>query len=193
MILYHMSDTLCVGDVLKRDFKDNLSLAEPFVKALSVSEECFNSVFLSAKYLRASLKKFGLCDMQTDHIKWAAEGIFEYIRRAEFPKLPCRLTGSYFFDSIENCRELFEEDWGSASEEERSKIRLFEVELNDSAPRKFDMRLFDEAYDLLWENENPAEIIPIARKYFSGEIIGTAEILSEAPARVIRDITEQLR
>lgn len=46
MTLYHISDTLKPGDFLSNGFfKDNISLAGPFVQALNKDENCFYSVF----------------------------------------------------------------------------------------------------------------------------------------------------
>lgn len=66
-------------------------------------------------------------NMDTYFVKWASEGIFEYVRQNEFPEFPNRIESNYFFDSIESSKRLFEEDWGEADQEERDKIRLFEV------------------------------------------------------------------
>ena len=41
MILYHMSDTLKLGDEMALDFKKTMNLAQPFVQALEQSEDCF--------------------------------------------------------------------------------------------------------------------------------------------------------
>ena len=53
MILYHMSDTLKLGDEMTLDFKKTMSLAQPFVQALEQSEDCFYAMVLNGKYLRA--------------------------------------------------------------------------------------------------------------------------------------------
>ena len=41
MILYHMSDTLKLGDEMALDFKKTMNLAQPFVQALEQSQDCF--------------------------------------------------------------------------------------------------------------------------------------------------------
>lgn len=194
MKVYHMSDTLQLGMVLSPDYKEQMELTQPFVQALERSEDCFYAMLLNAKYLRAVLKKFGLMDMQTNYTKWATEGIFEYVRKTEFPHCCCRLTGNYFFDDLENCRELFEVDWGNASPEERSKIKLYEVELEDSAPEKYDMRLFDEAFDAMWEHEDIQTAFQCARRYFNGDLSGNPmpEILSEQKAVAVAERSDYL-
>ena len=85
MILYHMSDTLAEGKELTPDYKKNSSLVEPFVKALDISVEMFQTLMLNAGYFGSVLEKYHLSGMPTHEIKWGTEGIFEYIRRKEFP------------------------------------------------------------------------------------------------------------
>lgn len=195
MKLYHMSDTLKPGMELSNNFKRNWELTEPFVQALERSKDCFYSVYFSAKFMSESLKRFGMADMQTDYVKWAAEGVFEVVRRREFPRCCCRLKSNYYFDSISACRKLYEIDWGKAPEDERAKIRLFEVELSASEVCRHDMRLFDEAYDDLWDHDNISRTIDFARRYFSGEQTEQAiwEIVSDKKAVTVSDLTEYLR
>lgn len=62
---------------------------------------------------------------------------------------------------------------------------------------KYDMTLFDKAYDLLADLESPdevAESYDIARAYFRGTLSQdyTIEILSEGKAKVINDISTLL-
>ena len=51
MNLYHISDTLRLGETMSQDYKQNLELALPFTEALERSEDCFYAMLLSAKYL----------------------------------------------------------------------------------------------------------------------------------------------
>ena len=95
MILYHMSDTLKLGDELALDFKKTMSLAQPFVQALEQSEDCFYAMVLNGKYLRAVLGKFKLWEW-SDYVKWSVEGAFEYIRKTEFPDCISRIRCNYF-------------------------------------------------------------------------------------------------
>ena len=194
MKVYHMSDTLRLGGELSVNYKKYWELTEPFVQALERSEDCFYGVYFAAKFMRESLDRFGMADMQTDYVKWAAEAVFEYVRRQEFPGRCCRLKCNYFFDDIASCRELFEIDWGKASEEERLKIRLFEIELSAETADRLDMRLFDEAYDDLWETDDITRIVDLARRYFAGESTGHPvwEIASDRKAVAVRDVSEYL-
>ena len=122
MRVYHMSDTLCLGAELSVNYKKYWELTEPFVQALERSEDCFYGAYFAAKFMRESLYRFGMADMQTDYIKWAAEAVFEVVRRREFPQCCCRLKGNYFFDDLSSCRELFAIDWGKAPEEEDQAV-----------------------------------------------------------------------
>ena len=195
MKVYHMSDTLCLGAELSLNYKKNWELTEPFVQALEKSTDCFYGIYFAAKFIGEALDRFGMADMQTDYVKWAAEGIFEYVRRKEYPQCCCRLKGNYYFDDLASCRELFEIDWGRASAEERSKIRLFEIELTAADLPRHDMRLFDQAYDDLYEKDDITNVICLARRYFSGEKTEHPiwEILSDQKAVAVRDLTEYLR
>ena len=157
MILYHMSESLEEGKELIPDYMKNASLVEPFVKALNTSVEMFQILMLNAEYFGSVLAKYELSGMPTHEIKWGTEGIFEYIRRKEFPDQIGRVKCNYFYPDLKRCSELYYEDWGEASEEERAKIRLYEVE---AAGRTavYDMRLFDEAFDILYEGTAAADI-----------------------------------
>lgn len=195
MKVYHMSDTLRLGMKLTPDFKRYWDLTQPFVQALERGEDCFYGMLFAVKFMGESLDRFGMSDMQTDYVKWATEGVFEYVRKREYPQCCCRLKSHYFFDDISACRELFKIDWGRAPKEERAGIRLFEIELSDSNVHRHDMRLFDRAYDDLCETDNIANVIECARRYFSGGHTEHPiwEIVSDQNAVAVCDVTEKLR
>ena len=194
MILYHMSDTLKLGDEMALDFKNTMSLAQPFVQALEKSEDCFYAMVLNGKYLRAVLGKFKLWEW-SDYVKWSVEGAFEFIRKTEFPHCVSRIQCNYFYDNLDACKILYEYDWGQASEEERRQIHLFEVELDADFVEKRDMRIYDEAYDAMSDHEDVTAVLSCARKYFAGEQTASPvwDIMSNKPARATRDITTILR
>ena len=194
MILYHMSQTLKCGDELTPDHQKNMTLVQPFVQALEQSLDCFYGMVLNGKYLYAVLGKFRLWEW-SDYAKWATEGAFEYIRKTEFPDSYSRMKSNYFYDDLPNCKKLFEYDWGSESEEEQQKVRLFEVEVHDATPQERDMNIYDEAYNAMSEKQNVQLVLACARRYFSGEQTAEPvwEILSDKPAVVCRDITACLR
>ena len=196
MILYHMSDSLKEGDKLTLDYKNNASLVEPFVKALNISIEMFQILMLNADYFGSVLAKYNLGGMPTHELKWGTEGIFEFVRRKEFPEQIGRIRCNFFYPNFERCGELYYEDWGEAPEEEREKIRLFEVNV-EGKTTSYDMRLFDEAFDYLYDHntaEDIAHCMDLARKYFRGEQGDdpVMEILSDGEATAVREIDKKL-
>ena len=195
MKVYHMSDTLALGAALTPGYTAPLDLARPFLGALARGEDCFFGAFQAARFLGEGLARLGTSGMETDAVKWAVEAVFEDVRRREFPQSVCRLTGNYYFRELAFCRELFREDWGRAPAAERARIRLFEVELEDSAPDCRDMRWFDAAYDGFWEADDDLEPVrEKARRYFAGAATDRPvwELLSGCPAVSCRDLTPLL-
>lgn len=194
MAFYHMSQSLALGDELKPDFTGCASLCRPFVQALQVSEECFYGMILNGKYMYAVMCKSGLREW-SDYAKWATEAAFEFVRLTEFPHCLGRLESNYFYDDLEDCRMLYEYDWGTASEEERAQVRLYEVLLEDEQPQKYDMRLFDRAYDAMSEHQDVKAALSCARSYYSGAASAEPvwEWLSRKRARAVRDLSALLR
>ena len=194
MSLYHMSQTLALGDELKADFDRISALCQPFIQALERGEECFYTMVLNGKYLFAVLSKFRLREW-SDYAKWATEGAFEYIRRTEYPDCPSRLYSMFYYDDLTNCRKLYEYDWGEETEEERNKVHLFEIELQDPEPKRFDMCLYDAAYDAMSDHQDVQAVLENARAYFSGGRTDRPvwEILSDRKAVAVKDVTEVLR
>ena len=195
MKLYHLSDTLKLGEAMSLDYKKNFELALPFTQALERGEDCFYSMLFNAKYLKAVLKKFGMQDMPTNYVKWAVEGVFEYIRKTEFPSSYSRLLSNYFYDNLEDIKRLYEVDWNMTEKEDRFNFHLYEIQLEDENPQKRDMLLFDTAFDAMWDRDDLETVIHSARRYFAGEASDDPvwEILSEKPARAAVDITHYLR
>ncbi len=193
MKAYHMSETLNVGDILKTDYQELANLAQPFIQALQRSLDCFYGMVLNGKYVYAVLDKFGLREW-ADYAKWSTEGVFEFIRKTEFPHAVSRLKCNYFYDDLDNVKRLFEYDWENEPEEVKNKIRLFEVELNDGTARKYDMTIFNRAYDAMEKNQDIEAVFACARRYFSGEHSQNPiwEILTERNIRVDKDVTNLL-
>lgn len=194
MILYHMSQTLALGDALKPDYPNSKRLVQPFVQALEKSEDCFYGMVLNGKYLCAILEKCNLREW-SDYAKWATEGAFEFIRRTEFPDSYSRLDSNYFYENLADSKKLFESDYDCEDEEERQKVHLFEVEVEDISPQHRDMNIFNEAYDTMSETQDISIVISCARRYFVGEQTKDPvwEILSDKPARAVKDISEYIR
>ena len=193
MKLYHMSQTLQLGDTIVADFQKCLPLVQPFVQALERSEDCFYGMVLNGKYLYAMLDKFKLWEW-ADYAKWATEGAFEFIRQTEFPDSNSRMGSTYLFDNLPDIQRHFQEDWGNEDEEEQEKVHLFEIEAEEACLQKRDMNIFNEAYDAMSETQNIPLVLDCARRYFSGQQSATPawEILSAGPAKAVADITEQL-
>lgn len=194
MIVFHMSETLKLGDTLDGEYQDKTELISPFVKALEKSTDCFYAMLLNGKYVRAVMRKSGLREW-SNYVKWSAEGAFEYIRKTEFPHCCSRVVCNYFYDSLPNCKRLFDYDWGEEPDEVRNAIRLYEVELEDKCPQRCDMRLFDEAYDAMEDEENLQKVLDLARRYFAGGCSDEPiwELMSIKPARATKDISDFLR
>ncbi|MDD5898633.1 MAG: hypothetical protein PUD63_12430 [Clostridia bacterium] len=157
------------------------------------SIDCFYAMVLNGKYLRAVLGKFKLREW-SNYVKWSVEGAFEYVRQTEYPQCCSRIRCNYFYDDLAACKSLFAYDWGDATEEERSQIHLFEMQVDAETVERRDMRLYDEAYDAMRDAEDVAKVLDCARCYFAGE--GTPdpvwEVLSDKPARAVEDVTEIL-
>ena len=166
-----MSQTLQVGDKLKAGYKRNEIRCREVISTLEQSEQCLETTI-------APMKLQG--DEWREYVKWCVEGIFEFIRETEFSFLPSRLNCSYYFDNIEYYKVLYEAGWALKSEEEK--------------PTKYDMLLFDEAFDVMLNTKNIKGVVECARKYFSGECSNDPvwEIMSDKPAIATKDITEIL-
>ena len=191
MKLYHISDTLKLGETMKQDYKNNFELVSPFVQALEKSEDCFYGMLLNAKLMKSILGKFGLRVMQTNYVKWATEGIFEFVRKTEFPESYSRLLSNYFYDNLADIKHLFEVDWNMKEKPERFDFHVYGIEVEDDSPQKRDMLLFDEAFDVMWNSDDYHTAFDCARKYFSGESTSEPvwEIMSDKTAIAVEDLS----
>ena len=68
------------------------------------------------------------------------------------------------------------------------------MEVDDPAPQRRDMSVFDEAYDAIERQELDAALAA-AERYFRGEASAGPvwEILSDRPAKAVQDLTHLLR
>lgn len=191
---YHMSETLRVGDILETDHQELRKLAEPFVQALERSLDCFYGMVLNGKYLCAVMEKSGLREW-SDYVKWSVEGAFEFIRRTEFPDAVSRLNCNFFYDDLEKSRRLYEYDWGEEPEEVRNRIHLFEVMLEEDAVQRYDMSIYDQAYEAMEEKQDVQTVMACARRYFAGEHTEEPvwELLCGGNVHIAEDITSFLR
>ncbi len=194
MKAYHMSETLRSGDTLKVDYQKIMILVEPFIQALEHSADCFYGMVLNGKYLYAVLEKSGLREW-SDYVKWSTEGAFEFIRRTEFPDALGRLECNYYYEDLENVRRLYEYDWGEEPEEIQSRIHLFEVTLEEDTLQRYDMNIYDQAYEAMEKRQDVQVVLNCARKYYGGEHTEEPvwEILCNRNIQVTEDITRLLR
>ncbi len=193
MIVYHYSQTLREPDVPEPGHQNLTALCEPFIQALEYSRDCFYGMLLSGKYLYAVMDRSNMREW-SDYAKWATEGIFEYIRKKEFPQCISRLHCIYFCAGLSDCIRAFQEDWGEETEEERAKVHLFEAEVPDSCLEMRDIALFDAAYDAIADRQDLDTAAGCARRYYAGEHGAEPkwECLSTARALAVRDISSLL-
>ena len=192
--LYHISPTLQLGDTLTPDHDQIMVIVEPFVQALEQSTDCFYGMILNGKYLQAVFGKFGMWGW-SNYAKAATEAAFEFIRKTEFPDSLSRMRCNFFLDDLHDCKLLYDYDWGQESQEVQEKVHLFEVEVEDEAPQRRDMCIYDEAFRAMVKTQNVPLVLNCARSYFRGEQTPYPvwEILSEKPAKAVTDISGYLR
>lgn len=190
MTVYHISQTLRAGNPLDSGHGGFDRLAEPFLQALNMGEDWLRIMLLQGKYLLEVMQRSSLREW-ADYAKWSTEAVFEHVRRREFPHRPSRLHCCFYYESIEQCRRFYHEDWDGERPEVRSGIRLLAVALDDPAPARFDMNLYDMAYEAMEKRQDLGTAMKLANRYFSGE--GTAEpvweILSACPAMAVRELS----
>lgn len=191
MRVYHMSQTLKPGDTLRPDFQRCRDLAMPFVRALMRGEDCFYAMVYGGQYLRAIFDHSRLTREWVDEVKWATEGIFEYIRLREYPDRISRLNCNYYFDDLDTLKVLFQYDWGSEPEE-AAKVHIYAMELPEEEPQYCDMRLFDEAYDAMEKGQDLNTALQCARRYFASARTSepVMELLSEKSAVITGEMTQ---
>lgn len=193
MTLYHTSDSLKLGDTLNADHLHRAEVVEPFLQALLRSEDCFYAMLMSVVYMTNVFYRNNIRD-RVDHPKYATEAIFEYVRRTQFPDCSSRVRSNYFYDDLPLCRAFYHMTWDHASEELRSCVRMYEIDVDQSTVDKRDMCIYDIAYKNMCEEADIALITECARRYFAGEATDEPvwEYLSEAPAIAARDVTHLL-
>ena len=194
MIVYHYSQTLKAGDCLEPGHLDFTDLCEPFMQALAHGRDCFFGMLLNGKYMFALLNRSNL-RYWADYAKWATEGLFEYVRRTEYPQCVSRLKCNYFCADLNDCIRMFNEDWGEEDEEERKKVHLFEVEVPKDSLEMRDISVYDAAYDAINDEQDVDAAIGHARKYFEGHCGAKPnwEYLSASDAKAVKDISHYLR
>ncbi|MBO4887188.1 MAG: hypothetical protein J5589_02600 [Firmicutes bacterium] len=193
MIVYHYSQTLKEGDRLEPGHSDYTDLCEPFIQALAQSRDCFLGMLLNGRYMFAVLNRSGL-RYWANYAKWATEGLFEYVRRKEYPQCVSRLKCNYFCAGLVESVKMFQEDWGEEDEEEKAKMHLFEVEASEESLEMRDISIFDAAYDAIDLKQDIDTALTFARKYFDGDHSDEPrwEYLSAGDAKAVKDISHYL-
>ena len=175
MLLYHYSvDSYRDGGELINDFKNNCRFAEPFLLALEKGEDCFWSVFFSAMSYARELCALGLRKHE-NYTKDAVEGIFEWVRRREFPtdsasrlKADCIDSGDFSVD----------------------QVKLLEVEVDAARVFRYDQSFYNRAIDVMEQKRDLETVIALAKAYFSKQRSEEPliEILSDGKNHVVREI-----
>ena len=194
MIVYHYSQTLKEGDMLEPGHSDFTDLCDPFILALTRGRDCLYGMLLNGKYMFAVLNRSDL-RYWADYAKWATEGIFEYIRRTEFPGCVSRLRCSYLCAGLEDCIRMYHEAWDEEDEDDRNKVHLFEIETDGSGIEERDISVFDAAYDAISERQDIDAAVGYARRYFAG-MHGDGpswELLCDGKATAVKDISYMLK
>lgn len=185
--LYHFGLNLKVGDILIPDYHKKSRLVLPYVQALNKGRDVFENMLIQGRYLKEVMCRSGLREW-SDYCKWAAEGLFEYIRQQKFPDRYSRIKSNYFFDTAEKCRTLYKADYIDAGD--FGGEELFEAEVQDISPQYFDMNIYDKAYKAIENEESIETLNGIAEKYWNFETttFPNFEILSDKKAVITKKL-----
>ena len=193
MKLYHTSDSLQLGQKLNPEFWEHRWLIDPFLDALRRSEDCFYGMMLGQRYLYSVF-------VRQKWANWAVaprhptEAVFEYIRQTEFPDHVSRISSNYFYDDLNSCKHFYRITWSEADEEFKQRVHMYEIETDQTALTKRDMRLYDLGLDALQDRLDIQAAKDAARRYFSGDQTEDPiwEYLSEKEAVAAVDVTHLL-
>lgn len=192
MILYHYSvNSYQSGDSLYNDYKNFYQFAEPFFLALQKGEECFWSTYFSAMYYSRELCTLGLRKYE-NYLKDAVEGIFEYIRQAEFhDNSVSRIGCVYYCETAEEAVAYLKEDCIENGEFTIEQVKLLEVEVIDGSIYQYDQNFFNQAERIMETERDLRKVLELARKYFSLERTERPliEILSDGENKILREIS----
>ena len=189
MRLYHIGVSLEAGMTLINNYNKIDTLVEPFLMALGKGDPTFEALLIEARYIRAVMRKNRMREW-SNYAKWATEAIFEDVRRREFSGRYSRIGSVFYYDTLESCRKLYQEDYVEPGDADET-VGMFEIEVDDSAPQRFDMRIYDDALNTIEECHNIQFARECAREYFNGSHSEKRleEILSDKKATVVRKIS----
>jgi hypothetical protein len=187
MRLYHIGEGLEEGMVLVPGYRKLETLVEPFLMALDRGEDAFSLMLIESRYFRAVMRRSKLREW-SNYVKWSTEAVFERVRTQEFPDCPGRLASLYYYGDRGLSLRLYREDYPGPAD--REGVGLYEVEVEDEAPRAFDMALYVEAYAAMEEGHDLPSVRDCARRYFGGcrTAEPVVELLSDRKATVLREL-----
>lgn len=189
MKLYHYSVDSYKGAMhLTNDFKNNYQFAEPYILALRESREVFKTVYYSTMYMSREVKALGLRKYE-NYQKDAVEGIFEYVREAEFSDKTSRLRCIYYCESEQEAIAYANDDCLADGLFSKDQVVLLEVEVEDSSICRYDQTYFNKALEVIKDNDIES-VFNYARQYFSGQKSETPliEVVADGNNTVIRSI-----
>lgn len=189
MRLYHIGIALREGMTLVNDFNKIDTLVEPFLMALDKGDSAFEMLLIEARYIRAVMRKNRMREW-SNYSKWATEAVFEQVRRQEFPTCYSRIGSLFYYDTLESCRNLYQKDYVEPGDADEN-VGMFEIEVEDSAPQRFDMQIYDDALDAIEQCHNVQFARECARRYFDGSHHENRldELLSDKKATVVRKLS----
>lgn len=191
MILYHYSvDSYQSGPHLINDFRKQFRFAEPYLLALEKSQDCFWSVFFASMALSRELCALKLRKYE-NYVKDAVEGIFEFVRRQEFPgRSVSRIGCVYYCSSQEEALAYLQDDCLASGDFAPEQVKLLEVQVADESVFQYDQAFFNRATDIMETSRDLDAVFSLARAYFSLERSQEPlpEILSDGQNEILREI-----
>lgn len=190
MKLYHYSvDSYKDGEKLINGYVDHYTFAEPFILALEKGMSVFMAVLFSTMYTSREIKDLKLRKYE-NYQKDAVEGIFEYVRQTEFKESSVsRLNCVYYCKTREEAIEYLKEDCLADGLFSKDRIKLLEVDVEDSRIRYYDQQYYNLSMDVIEKNDIEA-IIDNARSYYSEKrsYCPLIEIVSDGDNQIIKEI-----
>lgn len=191
MLLYHYSvEKFEDGDnELICDYKKQLVIYEPFIKALGIGLDYYRLMLLQAEYNQ-------ICAEAKDNrmfsfwVKDATEGLFEFIRRSYYlESSTSRATGIYYCKDLDASIACLKEDCIEQAQFKPEVVVLFEVELADDKAYEYDQTYFNDACEYILKHQ-VTEAIECAKHYFNQDHSSTPiiELISNSRNKITKKI-----
>ncbi|MCU0990974.1 MAG: hypothetical protein MUE63_15760 [Xanthomonadales bacterium] len=157
--------------------------------ALDKGDPIFEMLLIEARYVRAVMRKHRMREW-SNYSKWATEAVFEHVRRKDHPGCYSRMGSCFYYDNEDECRKLYQQDYVEPGDADET-VGMYEIEVEDPAPQRYDMGVYDEALAAIEDRHDVAAARECARRYFgrTGPRKGMEELLSDKRATVVRRIT----